>query len=67
MALTAREREVLSCLALGKSGPVIAAAVTIATPTVRTHIGNLMTKLGAHSRLEVVTVALREGVIENPF
>lgn len=67
IALTAREREVLACLAVGQSGSQIAAALNIAPPTVRTHIGNLMTKLGVHSRLEAVAVALRDGVIERPF
>ena len=67
IALTAREREVLACLAVGQSSPQIAAALNIAPPTVRTHIGNLMTKLGVHSRLEAVAVALRDGLIERPF
>jgi DNA-binding NarL/FixJ family response regulator len=67
LALTAREREVLACLAVGQSSPQISTALSIAPPTVRTHIGNLMTKLGVHSRLEAVAVALRDGLIERPF
>ena len=65
--LTGREREILSLLARGSSGPQIAAALSIAPPTVRTHIGNLLAKLGVHSRLEAVALALREGLIDSPF
>ncbi len=64
--LTPREREILACLAGGMSGAAIAARLQIAPHTVRTHIRNLMDKLGAHSRLEAVAVALRAGLIEPP-
>ncbi len=40
------------------------AALTIALPTVRTHIGNLMNKLGVHSRLEAVAGARRRGLVD---
>ncbi len=65
--LTAREQEILSCLAEGKSGPEIAVQLHIAPLTVRTHIRNLMDKLGVHSRLEAVTYALRHGLIDSPL
>lgn len=65
--LTGREREILTCLAQGKSGPEIAAQLNIAPLTVRTHIRNLMEKLGVHSRLEAVTFALHHGLIDSPL
>ena len=65
--LTGREREILACLAQGKSGPEIAAQLNIAPLTVRTHIRNLMEKLGVHSRLEAVTFALHHGLIDSPL
>ncbi len=64
--LTPREREILTHLAHGLSGPQIAAELNIAPLTVRTHIRNLLEKLGAHSRLEAVSYALRHALIEPP-
>ena len=64
--LTRREREVLTLLARGKSGAEIATELCIAPMTVRTHIRNLLQKLGARSRLEAVSCALRRGLIEPP-
>lgn len=61
--LTAREIEILSYLAQGKTGKDIASELNIAPLTVRTHIRNLMTKVGAHSRLEAVSFGLRHGLI----
>jgi DNA-binding NarL/FixJ family response regulator len=60
--LTAREREVLQCLVDGLSRTDIAARLHVSTNTVRTHTQNLMAKLGAHSTLESVSLALRHGV-----
>jgi DNA-binding NarL/FixJ family response regulator len=65
--LTSRERETLTLLARGRSGPEIAAALNISPLTVRTHIRNLMDRLGVHSRLEAVTYALSRGLIEPPL
>jgi len=64
--LTPREQEILQHLAAGHSGAAIAAELNISEVTVRTHIRNLMTKLGVHSRLEAVTFALRNGLVELP-
>jgi DNA-binding NarL/FixJ family response regulator len=64
--LTDREMDVLNCLALGKSGNMIAKELHIAPLTVRTHIRNLMSKLGVHTRLEAVSFALKQGIIEAP-
>jgi len=64
--LTPREHEILVHLARGKSGDEIAVELNITPLTVRTHIRNLMAKLGAHSRLEAVTFALNQGLINIP-
>lgn len=60
--LTAREREVLQCLVDGLSRTQIAARLHVSANTVRTHTQNLLAKLGAHSTLESVALALRHGV-----
>jgi two-component system, NarL family, nitrate/nitrite response regulator NarL len=59
--LTQREREILDRLVRGERTTMIAAEMGISINTARTHIQNVMTKLGAHSRLEVVAVAIRAG------
>jgi DNA-binding NarL/FixJ family response regulator len=64
--LTMREHEVLELLAAGKSGNEIAEDLHIAPLTVRTHIRNLMSKLGVHSRLEAVTFGMKNGLIDPP-
>jgi len=62
--LSAREREVVRRVALGDSGPEIAAELGIAHDTVRTHVRNAMDKLGARSRAQLVAKALGEALIE---
>jgi DNA-binding NarL/FixJ family response regulator len=60
--LTAREGEVLQCMVDGLSRPEIAAHLGVSGNTVRTHTQNLIAKLGVHSTLESVAVALRNGM-----
>ena len=60
-ALTPREREIVLLVAHGRSGPEIAEELHIAHDTVRTHVRNAMTKLGARSRAHLVAKALGEG------
>jgi DNA-binding NarL/FixJ family response regulator len=60
--LTAREREVLGCMVDGLTRTQIAARLYISANTARTHTQNLLAKLGAHSTLEAVAIALRLGV-----
>ena len=66
ICLTSREMEVLDCLVLGKSSELIASELNIAPLTVRTHIRNLMSKLGVHTRLEAVSYALTRGLVQAP-
>lgn len=58
--LTAREREVLDHLCAGETTAEIAAALSVATSTARTHVQSVLTKLGVHSRLQAVAVLLRD-------
>ena len=61
--LTNRESEVLRLLAVGRTTPIIAAELFVSAHTVRNHISNNLSKLDAHSKLEAVAVAARDGVI----
>jgi two-component system, NarL family, nitrate/nitrite response regulator NarL len=61
--LTPRELEVLQLLADGKSIAEIAQALFISPRTVRTHVKSVLARLGVHSKLEAVTMAIRYGVI----
>ena len=61
--LTEREREVLELLAEGLSNAAIAERLVVSVHTVRNHVANLSTKLGAHSKLEALSIAVREGLL----
>lgn len=58
-ALTGREREVLLCLAEGTRRCDVAGHLHMSPNTVRTHLQNLMAKLGVHSALEAVALTCR--------
>jgi len=60
--LTRRERELLAHLANGLALPDIAAAMSISLNTARNHTQRAIEKLGAHSKLEAVIIAMREGL-----
>jgi DNA-binding NarL/FixJ family response regulator len=64
--LTEREREILACLARGGSNKQIAAQLYLSVNTVRNYVQSVLTKLGTHSKLEAVSTAVREGIIEYP-
>jgi DNA-binding NarL/FixJ family response regulator len=59
--LTPRELEILREAALGRRNHEIARALGMSRHTVRTHVQNILTKLGVHSKLEAVLVAIRHG------
>lgn len=61
--LTARESEVLELVAQGLSNDDIASTLTISIKTVKTHIGNLLAKLDARDRAQLVIAAYEHGVI----
>jgi DNA-binding NarL/FixJ family response regulator len=64
-ALTERENEVLALVADGMSNAAIARQLSVSVHTVRNHIANLSAKLGAHSKLEALSIAVREGLLPN--
>ena len=61
--LTSREREVLTLLAQGDDNDSIAQALVISPQTARTHIQNVLVKLGVHSRLEAAALAIQNGLL----
>ena len=61
--LTEREREVLGLVAEGLSNAAIAERLVVSVHTVRNHIASLSTKLGAHSKLEALSIAVRRGLL----
>jgi len=61
--LTDREKQVLKLVAEGHSNKEIAEMLGISVKTAMSHRENLMEKLGAHSRTELIKFALRRGVI----
>jgi DNA-binding CsgD family transcriptional regulator len=61
--LSVREREILGLLAGGDSGAQIAQALVLSPETVRTHIRNAMSKLGASSRAQAVALAFQRNEI----
>jgi DNA-binding NarL/FixJ family response regulator len=65
-ALTEREREVLALVARGLSNQEIADALVISERTARTHVSNILGKLGVASRTQAALLAIREGVAQAP-
>lgn len=64
-SLTEREREVLGYLADGLTNAAIAEQLVVSVHTVRNHIANLSAKLGAHSKLEALSIAVRQGLLSD--
>ena len=62
--LTRREREVLALLVNGLSNSEIAAQLSLGLTTVKFHLVNIFSKLGARSRVEAVTIALQNHLVE---
>jgi DNA-binding NarL/FixJ family response regulator len=62
-ALTSREREVLQMLAQGFGNKEIAVRLKISEHTVKFHVASILGKLGASTRTEAVSIALRRGLI----
>ena len=61
--LTRREREILGLIAAGSSNKMIAQRLGVSVNTVRNHVRNTLGKLDAHSKLEAVSIAVREGIV----
>ena len=60
--LTAREQQILQCLVDGMNRPQIAERLGMSPNTVRTHVHNVLHKLGAHSSLRAVAIAREAGL-----
>jgi DNA-binding NarL/FixJ family response regulator len=62
-ALTGRETDVLRLLAEGKANKEIAQALTVGEKTVKTHVSNILAKLGVQSRTQAALYAVRIGLV----
>ncbi|HSM72129.1 MAG TPA: LuxR C-terminal-related transcriptional regulator, partial [Anaerolineales bacterium] len=61
--LTEREREVLALMIEGLNNVQIAGKLTVSPSTIKSHVSNILSKLGAASRTEAVTLALRNQIL----
>ena len=61
--LTEREVEVLQLVAEGLTNAAIAERLVVSLHTVRNHVARISRKLGAHSKLEALSIALRQGLV----
>ena len=61
--LTEREREVLALMVEGLNNTQIAGRLTVSPSTVKSHVSNILAKLGVASRTEAVTLALRNNIV----
>jgi DNA-binding NarL/FixJ family response regulator len=61
-SLTARENEILQALCDGNSTNEVAGRFGISRMTVQSHVKNILSKLGVHSKIEAVTLAWRYGL-----
>jgi DNA-binding NarL/FixJ family response regulator len=65
-SLTARELDVLKCIVGGKSNRDIGRELSISEATVKTHINNILGKLGVEDRTQAATTALQRGIVHLP-
>ena len=61
--LTEREREVLALMIEGLNNVQIAGRLTVSPSTIKSHVSNILSKLGVASRTEAVTLALRNQIV----
>jgi NarL family two-component system response regulator LiaR len=63
MDLTDRERDVLALMIEGLNNTQIAGRLTVSPSTIKSHVSNILSKLGVTSRTEAVTLALRNHIV----
>jgi len=61
--MTEREREVLALMVEGLNNTQIAGRLTVSPSTIKSHVSNILAKLGVASRTEAVTLALRNRIV----
>ena len=61
--LTERELEVLALMVEGLNNTQIAGRLTVSSSTIKSHVSNILSKLGVTSRTEAVTLALRSHIV----
>jgi NarL family two-component system response regulator LiaR len=61
--LTERERQVLALLAQGMENQAIAERLVVSAPTIKFHVGNILSKLGVSNRTEAVALALQHKLV----
>jgi DNA-binding NarL/FixJ family response regulator len=62
--LTQREQDVLEQIVRGKSNKEIGVALDISEATVKTHVNNLLGKLGVEDRTQAATAAIQRGLVQ---
>lgn len=62
--LTDREHDVLALIVAGRTNPEIAEQLFISQSTVKTHVSNILSKLGAATRTEAASLALQHGLVD---
>jgi len=62
--LTPREEQILSLVASGKTNGQIAKEIFLSEKTVKTHVSNILMKLGVHDRTQAALLAVREGLVD---
>ena len=62
--LTAREQDVLERMVHGESGQAMATAMEVSYSTLRTHVQNVLAKLGVHSQLEAAAFAVEHDLVQ---
>jgi len=63
-ALTDREVEVLRNVAMGNSNKIIANGLNVSEATIKGHMKNILSKLGANDRAHAVIIAMKRGFID---
>jgi DNA-binding NarL/FixJ family response regulator len=63
-ALTRREIEVLQLIASGNPNKLVADKLSVSEDTIKMHVKNILSKLGANDRTHAVTIALKRGIMD---